>query len=129
VPSYQLNAAVSTFKVGKKASSTWSAAAGTVDINAWMLNIDGAPGAGSDTVDISIGCWAGSGGSLTYGAASTVTWTPPALNKMVLISATPALPGACAAGTLIYVKFSGGGNGGTGVEPRLHMVEMVIRGN
>ncbi len=129
IGSYFLDGTNSTIRFGKKASASWNAAAGTIDINAYMVNVDGSPSAGSNTVDISIGCWAGASGSLTYGTASTVTWTPPAVNKIILVSATPVLPGTCAADSLIYARFTAGGAGGTGVNVRLHMVEMVVRGN
>jgi hypothetical protein len=117
--------------VTKKASPTWSGAAGTVDLAVVASNADGAPAAGNWTLNVYAGCAAASG-AFSYGTASTISAVPPGLHNFQRYSATALnLPGSCAAGSPMqfWVQRTADSGGTTGVNAFLTSMEVAIRGN
>ncbi len=116
--------------VAKKASSTWSAAAGTVDISLVATNIDGAPSAGSWNLNFYVGC-AATASAFTYGTATTVTATPMSAGFSTFTATGLNLPASCAAGKPMqfWVQRIADTGGTTGVRVSASTLEVVIRGN
>jgi hypothetical protein len=116
--------------VTKKASSTWNAAAGTVDISLVVTNIDGAPAAGSWNLNFYVGC-AATGSAFTYGTATAVTATPVSSGFSTITAAGLNLPANCAAGKPMqfWVQRIADTGGTTGVRASASVMEVVIRGN
>ena len=117
--------------VAKKASSTWTAAAGTADLAVVATNADGAPSAGNWTLNVYVGC-AAANGAFSYGTASTITAAPPGLHNFQRYLTTALnLPGSCAANSPMqfWVQRTADSGGTTGVNPFLTSMEIVIRGN
>jgi len=117
--------------VAKKASSTWSGAAGTVDVSILASNGDGAAAPGNWNVNVSVGC-AAANGAFSYGTASAISAAPAGLHNFQLYSAAGLnLPGSCAANSLMqfWVQRAADTGGTTGVNPFLVSVEVAMRGN
>lgn len=116
--------------VSKQSSSTWSAAAGTVDVSLVAFAIDGAPSAGNWNLNFYIGC-AASASAFTYGAATTVTSVPNSAGFSTYTATGLALPAACAASKPMqfWVQRVADTGGVTGVRVGAVMIETVIRGN
>ncbi len=117
--------------VTKKASPTWSGAAGTVDVSLVASNADGASAGGSWTLNIYAGC-AAANDAYSYGSATAISTTPVGLNNFQTYSVSGInLPGSCAANRPIqfWVQRAADTGGTTGVHPFMISMEVVIRGN
>jgi len=115
----------------KKASPTWSGAAGSVDLTLVASNADGVPAAGNWTLTVYVGC-AASNGAFTYGTASTISAVPPGLHNFQRYSTTGlSLPVSCAASSPMqfWVQRAADSGGTTGVSAFLIAMEVVMRGN
>jgi hypothetical protein len=118
--------------VQKKTSSTWSAAAGTVDVTLVATQNDGTPATGSWSFTFYIGCASLANGTVTFGTGSTVTGTPPSAYRWQSFTATSVnLPASCTAGSMMqfWVLHNADTGGSTGVNARAASIETVIRGN
>jgi len=117
--------------VTRKASSTWSAAAGTVDVN-WTSITRDAPSAGTWNFSVYVGC-AAVNGDFTYGSASTLAVTAPSvLGKFNTYKVTGVnLPGSCAADLPMQFWIIRGADtgGNTLANIALTSIEVVMRGN
>jgi hypothetical protein len=117
--------------VAKKASPTWSGAAGTVDLAVVATNADGVPAAGNWTLTVYAGC-AAANGVFSYGTASTISAVPPGLHNFQRYSTTALnLPASCAANSPMqfWVQRAADTGGTTGVNAFLTAMEVVMRGN
>ena len=118
--------------VQMESSSTWSAAAGTIDVSLAIYNFgQGAPSAGNCNINVYIGCQT-AGSNFTYGTASTITATPPANNLEKIYTATSLnLPASCAASVpmQVWVHPVADTGGSTGVIVQLASIQTTIRGN
>jgi hypothetical protein len=117
--------------VAKKASPTWTGAAGTVDLAVVATNADSTPAAGNWTFNVYAGC-AAANGAFTYGTASAITAAPPGLhNFQRYLTSGLNLPGTCAANSPMqfWVQRTADSGGATGVNAFLTSMEIVIRGN
>jgi hypothetical protein len=115
-------------------SSTWSGAAGTVDIAIDAGNFDGAPSAGNWNFNVYISC-AASNAVYTNGTASgTTPAVPPSTSTDKAnryLAAAVNLPGSCAAGipARVWVQRVADTGGTTGARPYPVGVLVTVRGN
>ena len=123
---FSATTATDNMMFAKKASHTWSAAAGTIDLNYVFWNFDTGNPTSTYTFKIYIGCSI-SNGAFSYGAASTVTLANPTSSTSGLVSATPALPASCAvdANLQFWIQRTDTQAGRIALEK----LESVIRGN
>jgi hypothetical protein len=132
---YGLLAAINDWEFFRwQAPSTWSAAAGTVDLaidasNCW----DGSTSAGSWNFNFYVGC-AASGAYATYGTASTAVGTPPATASAGIKTYSVTglnLPAACAANVPMefWVQRVADTGGTTGARPVIYGLRLTMRGN
>ena len=91
--------------VSKKLSSTWTPAAGSIDVSFSEVNLQGAPNAGTSwRFTIYLGC-AAAGANFTYGVGTQITVTPGSAGLSVYGAVagvnTLAIPASCTAGVPI----------------------------
>src|SRR5260370_755041 len=101
----------------KKASPTWSGAAGCRDLTLVASNADGRPACREWALTVYVGC-AASNGAFTDGTASTISAVPPGLHNFQRYStAGLSLPVSCAASSPMqfWVQRAADSGGTTGV--------------
>jgi hypothetical protein len=117
--------------VTKQISSTWSAAAGTIDVSFTAINRDG-NGGSNYNISVYAGCSTpGSTGSdFTYGTASTVSIATGSTTGVVstYTAAGVNLPGSCAASSPLQIWLVRGADSNTS-NLALYQIQATIRGN
>ena len=115
----------------KQISSTWSAAAGTIDVSFMAINRDG-NGGSNYNISVYAGCSTpGSTGSdFTYGTASTVSIATGSTTGVVstYTAAGVNLPGSCAASSPLQIWLVRGADSNTS-NLALYQIQATIRGN
>jgi hypothetical protein len=125
-------AATDWVMVEKRASHTWSGAAGTIDLSLTAINFDGIPAAGTWNLNFYVGC-AVPNAQFTYGTATLVTAAPPSA-KFLSATYTASgvnLPGSCGpdAPMQFWVQRAADTGGTTAVRPLAMILDVTIRGN